>query len=48
MIQGFLESAAPDLIQGWAFDDEAPTVRLVVRARRGKRLASGLAGEMGR
>jgi|SRR6516162_7911118 hypothetical protein len=35
MIQGFLESAAPDLIQGWAFDDEAPTVRLVVRARRG-------------
>jgi hypothetical protein len=35
MIQGFLESATPDLIQGWAFDDEAPTVRLVVQASLG-------------
>ena len=32
MIHGYLEMATPNLIQGWAFDDEVPTVRLVVRA----------------
>jgi hypothetical protein len=35
MIHGYLEMATPNLIQGWAFDDEVPTVRLVVRAHLG-------------
>jgi hypothetical protein len=35
MIHGYLEMATPNLIQGWAFDDEVPTVRLVVRADLG-------------
>ena len=35
MIRGFVEAATPDLIQGWAFDDDDPAIRLTVRVRLG-------------
>ena len=35
MIHGYLEMATPYEVRGWAFDENAPTVRLTVRAHLG-------------